>query len=322
MRVEYSYGIVVYSRCKDKYNFLLLKRKEGWLDFPKGHIEEGETGIQAALRETMEESGINLVPENLVPFFHYDITYYFTFRGTKILKHVRMFLSEVSADMAITVSHEHRGYIWLNYDEGMSILRFANQRKLLEYANNYIVKQDKMKKLNDEYRDIPKNRKWDLSTDFVPGEGNLNARICLIGQAPGRNEDIMKRPFVGRSGKLLDSLIEEINLKREDCYITSIVQFFPPKNRAPTDEEISICKPYFLAQMDIIQPETIVLLGSVAARSLISIDSVMKDHGKLFNEKYFVTLHPAAALRNPANLEIMKADFQILKNFFNGSSET
>ena len=103
----------------------------------------------------MEESGINLVPENLVPFFHYDITYYFTFRGTKILKHVRMFLSEVSADIAITVSHEHRGYIWLNYDEGMSILRFANQRKLLEYANNYIVKQDKMKKLNDEYRDIP-----------------------------------------------------------------------------------------------------------------------------------------------------------------------
>ena len=93
MKVEYSYGIVVYSRFKDKYNFLLLKRKEGWLDFPKGHIEEGETGIQAALRETMEESGVNLVPENLVPFFHYDITYYFTFRGTKsVLRSHGLFL--------------------------------------------------------------------------------------------------------------------------------------------------------------------------------------------------------------------------------------
>jgi len=320
MREEFSYGIVVYSRSGEEYKFLLLKRDEGWLDFPKGHIEKGEDGIKAALRETCEESSVCLQPEDLVQDFNYKIDYFFTYKGTKILKHVGMFLAEIPFNTTIKVSNEHRGYIWINYREALQALRFGNQRNLIKYANEYIEKLDKIRLLNKEYQDIYKNRNWELSTNFVPGEGSLNARVFMVGQAPGKNEDIMKRPFIGRSGKLLDSLIEKIHMNRDDVYITSVVQFFPPENRAPTDEEISICLPYLMKQIEIISPEIIVLLGAVAARAMVPVQSIMKEHGTLFQDKYFVTLHPAAALRNPANVEIMESDFKKLEEIIKGLS--
>ncbi len=320
MREEFSYGIVVYSRFNNEYKYLLLKRDEGWLDFPKGHIEKGEDGVKAALRETCEESGVCLQASALIPDFYYNINYYFTYKGTKILKHVGMYLSEIPSDTDIKISGEHSGYIWINYQEAMQALRFGNQQDLMEYVHSYIEKLDKIRALNKEYKEIYRDRKWELSTNFVPGEGNLNARIFMVGQAPGKNEDVMKRPFVGRSGKLLESLINDMHMKRESIYITSVVQFFPPKNRAPTDEEISICLPYLLKQIEIVNPKIIVLLGSIAARTMVPVKSIMKEHGKLFLDKYFVTLHPAAALRNPANLEIMKSDFNTLEKIVNGRS--
>ncbi len=315
MREEYSYGIVILSRFQGEYKYLLLKRAEGWLDFPKGHIEKGETGVDAAIRETMEESGIKVDEKNLIPFFHYDIIYRFTYNAVKILKHVRMFMSIVSDNSEVKVSHEHRGYIWLNYSEAMKNLNFGNQRELLEYANSYLIKYLSMESLNSEYRNIPKNGKWNLSINFVPGEGNLNSRIFFIGQAPGRNEDIQKRPFIGRSGKLLDSLIDGIGLHREDVYITSVVQFFPPDNRVPTDDEVAICMPFLKKQIEIVNPQIIVLLGATAADALLNLKGITAYHGKIIENKYLVTVHPAAALRNPVNLEIMKSDFNVLDEF-------
>lgn len=313
MREEYSYGVILYSIREGKCYYLLLKRREGWLDFPKGHIEKGENGVDAALRETGEESGVSLVPEDLVPYFHYGIKYYFTYNGEKIFKHLTMFLAEIQPETPVKVSSEHCGFTWLSYEQAMQELKFKNQRDMLEYASKYIEKLNRIKKLNDEYKKIYMNRKWNLSTNFVPGEGNLNASLFLVGQAPGKNEDIMRRPFVGRSGKLLDSLLEEIKIKRENVYITSVVQFFPPENRAPTEEEIELCKPELLKQIEIIGPKIIVLLGAIASRAMLHARSVMDEHGKLFENKYFVTLHPAAALRNPENLKIMESDFQVLK---------
>ncbi|AGO60320.1 uracil-DNA glycosylase family protein [Ferroplasma acidarmanus] len=319
MREEFSYGTVVYSKFNNECKYLLLKREEGWLDFPKGHIEKGEDGVKAALRETCEESGVCLQPGNLVHGFYYNIDYFFTYKGTKILKHVGMYLSEVLPETTVKVSYEHRGYVWLNYQEAMEELRFGNQKGLLEYTNTYIEKLDRMRALNKEYSEIYRGRKWDLSTSFVPGEGNLNAAIFIVGQAPGRNEDIMKKPFVGRSGKLLESLItDELHMDRESLYITSVVQFFPPENRAPSDDEIALCLPYLMKQIEIVNPAIIVLLGAVAARTLVQVKSIMKEHGKLFMDKYFVTLHPAAALRNPANVEIMRSDFRALEKIVNG----
>jgi DNA polymerase len=315
MREEYSYGIVVISSFDGDYKYLLLKRAEGWLDFPKGHIEEGETGIAAALRETREESGIAINEKNLIPYFHYDITYRFTYNSIKILKHVRMFMSIVPDNTIVKVSHEHRGYVWLNYSEAMENLNFGNQKELMQYANSYLKKYLAMDSLNSEYKNIPLKGKWNLSVNFVPGEGNLNSRIFFIGQAPGKNEDIQRRPFIGRSGKLLDSLIEGIGLHREEVYITSVVQFFPPGNRPPTDDEVGACMPFLKKQIEIVNPQIIVLLGGTAAGALLNLKGITAYHGKIIENKYLITVHPAAALRNPANLEVMKSDFKVLDEF-------
>ncbi len=315
MREEYSYGIVVLSNFNGIYKYLLLKRAEGWLDFPKGHIEQGETGVDAAIRETAEEAGVKIDEKSLIPYFHYDIIYRFVYNKVKILKHVRMFMSIVPNSVRVRTSYEHRGYIWLDYQEAMKELNFKNQKDLLEYADSYIKKYIIMESINSEYKKIYENREWNLSKNFVPGEGNLNSKLFFIGQAPGRNEDIERRPFIGRSGKLLDSLIEGIGLHREDVYITSVVQFFPPDNRAPTDEEISICMPFLKKQIEIVNPGIIILLGSTAMRSLLNLKAVTEYHGKILENKYLITLHPAAALRNPASLEIMKSDFKILDNY-------
>ena len=315
MREEYSYGIVVISSFHGDYKYLLLKRAEGWLDFPKGHIEKGETGTAAAIRETREESGIKIDEKNLIPYFHYDITYRFTYNSVKILKHVRMFMSIVPENTIVKVSDEHRGYVWLNYSDAMGNLNFGNQKDLMQYANSYLKRYLDMEALNSEYKNIPIKSKWNLSVNFVPGEGNLNSKVFFIGQAPGRNEDLERRPFIGRSGKLLDSLIQGIGLDREDVYITSVVQFFPPENRAPTEDEVAICTPFLKKQLDIVNPQIIVLLGATAAGALLNLKGITAYHGKIIENKYLITVHPAAALRNPANLEIMKSDFKVLGEF-------
>src|SRR5271154_3141943 len=106
-----------------------------------------------------------------------------------------------------------------------------------------------MKKLNSKYKRLPALIKgWSLSRRFVPGEGPLTAKVMLIGQAPGRTEDELLRPFIGTSGKFLDTLIGMAGLERKSVYICSVVQYFPPKNRIPTDEEIEACNGFLLRQ--------------------------------------------------------------------------
>ncbi len=96
-------------------------------------------------------------------------------------------------------------------------------------------KNAEIRKLNLEYSRLPRGRNWKLSERFVPGEEPLDAEVMIIGQAPGRNEDIQKRPFIGASGKFLDRLIRLAGLDRKLIYVCSVVQFFPPKNRVPTE---------------------------------------------------------------------------------------
>lgn len=170
--------------------------------------------------------------------------------------------------------------------------------------------------------EIKKCRKCRKNTSGlpVPGEGNPNARIMFIGEAPGRQEALSGRPFVGRSGKLLTKLIEEIGIKRNDVYITSPVKYYPGQ-RAPTRAEIEHGKIHLKAQIGIIKPKLIVLLGNTALTALLDKDfKVTKDHGKVIyknNISFFVTFHPAAALRFPKNLSLIKKDFRKLKNLIN-----
>jgi len=137
----------------------------------------------------------------------------------------------------------------------------------------------------------------------------------FIGEAPGASEDKSGRPFVGKSGELLTAMMQEIGIKRDDVFITSILKSRPPRNRTPIQAEIDACRPYLEQQIAIINPKIIVLLGAVAISSLIGPWKVSEAHGRFYETKgrtYFMTYHPAAALRFPNVKSTMKEDFLIL----------
>ncbi len=152
-----------------------------------------------------------------------------------------------------------------------------------------------MRALNKRYSSLPKRSKvWNLSRNFVPGHGPLDAKLMLLGQAPGRFEDIELKPFIGRSGKLMDKEIERIGLHREEFYITSVVQFYPPKNRAPTRKEMEVCLPLLLEQINIIKPKFVILLGNFPAGAVLGIRSIKSHHGEMVKRDgitYMFTLH-------------------------------
>jgi uracil-DNA glycosylase family 4 len=149
----------------------------------------------------------------------------------------------------------------------------------------------------------------------VPGEGNPDADIAFIGEAPGRQEAASGRPFIGRSGQLLRSLIRGIGLKEEDVYITSPVKYLPDRG-TPTSQDIAHGRIHLMKQFAVIQPKIVVLLGRVAAEGVLEKKVfVSKEHGEIIEEKdsiqYFLTYHPAAALRFPNKFKpLLQEDFQ------------
>lgn len=146
------------------------------------------------------------------------------------------------------------------------------------------------------------DKKLPLRSNLVFGEGNADAKVLFIGEAPGREEDKLIRPFVGRSGKLLDGLIADLGWERGDVYITNIVKRRPPNNRDPLPKEISAHRPYLLRQIEIIKPKLIVTLGRFSMNYFLPEARIGRDQGKFFevNGIYIYPLfHPAAALRSP-----------------------
>ncbi|NWF96428.1 MAG: uracil-DNA glycosylase [Candidatus Thorarchaeota archaeon] len=149
----------------------------------------------------------------------------------------------------------------------------------------------------------------------VPGEGPIDAKIMLVGEAPGAAEDETGRPFVGRSGMLLTRLLKEIGIGREDVFITSVLKSRPPRNRVPNHSEIDACMPYLMRQLAIINPRVVVLLGGIAVSSLIGPWKISEAHGRFYETEerlFFITYHPSAVLRSPQLVETMRADFRLL----------
>jgi DNA polymerase len=140
--------------------------------------------------------------------------------------------------------------------------------------------------LNMQICGCKKCRLWQDAKHAVPGEGPSNAKVMLIGQNPGAHEDELGRPFVGRSGRFLNKVLEENGLKREELFITSVVKHVSPKNRKPYPDEVAACLPYLMAQIDAIKPKIIVLLGETA-----------KATPRIEGIEYIVAVHPSAAMR-------------------------
>jgi len=169
--------------------------------------------------------------------------------------------------------------------------------------------------LNCNLCNLSKTRK-----NVVFGEGNPKAKIMFIGEAPGREEDIQGKVFIGRSGDILTKMIENVlNLKREDVYITNILKCHPPQNRNPEFSEVESCKAYFLKQIEIVNPEIIVTLGSIAFKYLLNDDTpISKIRGKMFKFKgikVIPTFHPSYLLRNPIKKRDTMADLKFIKEF-------
>jgi uracil-DNA glycosylase family 4 len=151
--------------------------------------------------------------------------------------------------------------------------------------------------------------------------GRDYARIMLIGEAPGRDEDLQGKPFVGRAGRMLDLMLEAIGLSEEHVYITNTVYWRPPGNRTPTPEEVEACAPFLARQIELLSPQVLVLLGGAAAKNLLGVtEGIMRLRGKWLvypcaggDIAALATLHPAYLLRNPEHKRLVWRDLLTIK---------
>ncbi len=151
-----------------------------------------------------------------------------------------------------------------------------------------------------------------MPANLVFGDGSAEARVMFVGEAPGKNEDIERRPFVGRSGKLLNAMLESLGWKRESVYITNIVKRRPPENRDPSPEEIAVYAPYLIRQIEIMRPKVIVPLGRFAMSHFLPEAQISRDQGTAFpwnDTVIYPIFHPAAALRSPKMMAGFKKSF-------------
>ncbi len=191
------------------------------------------------------------------------------------------------------------------------------------------VRSEKLERLARVTEAVQTCRKCPLyrtRTHAVLSDGTPEARLVFVGEAPGRDEDLQGKPFVGAAGKLLTKMIEAMGLRREDVYICNVLKDRPPGNRTPLPEEIHACLPYLLEQLDIVQPAVICTLGAVAAKALLGPDvSITKIRGQLraYDGIPLVpTYHPAYLLRNPAAKKDVWVDLQYVKRLLQRSRAT
>jgi len=180
---------------------------------------------------------------------------------------------------------------------------------------------DKDKELSKLKKKILKFKKNFPNKNLVFADGNKNSQVMIIGEAPGKTEDKLKKPFVGRAGKLLDEFLNRIHLDRTKVYITNVVNYRPNKNRKPTSEEINEFKKLLFKHIEIIKPKCILLLGATAATAVLNHKGQLSEvRGKLKNIKimnsYFdvlTTFHPAFLLRQPSKKKTVLEDLDKLK---------
>ena len=180
---------------------------------------------------------------------------------------------------------------------------------------------DKDKRLQAIADDIASHLPCDIdicneATNLVPGEGDADADVVFVGEAPGASEDKQGRPFVGNAGRLLNGLLEEAGLQREDVFITNVVKTRPPKNRDPRTTEVRHYLPWLLAQLDVIEPKLVIPLGRHPLAHFAPGVKISEAHGRVLETetwRLFPMFHPAAALHNPSLRETLQEDARALR---------
>lgn len=198
---------------------------------------------------------------------------------------------------------------------------------------------DQLRKIKDAIVDLTESPLYEyrVENNYFPviGQGSHYADIMFIGEAPGKNEAEQGRPFCGASGRVLDELLESINLKREDVYVTNIVKDRPPNNRDPRKAELDLYSPFLEQQVDIIQPKVIATLGRFSMEFILkkydapeAKQKISQLHGTVvkvktgYGEAAVVPLfHPAASLYNPMQKDTLLEDFKVLAQFITTDDE-
>ena len=201
-----------------------------------------------------------------------------------------------------------------------------NNKAINRYKkDNFEISADKAENLERLKKSIVTIKNCSLkssATNIVFSDGNPKSKIMLVGEAPGSNEDQEGLPFVGRAGALLDKMLASINLNRKNVYISNIINYRPPENRRPTDEEVNRYMPFIKKHIEIINPKILVLLGSTAMNALIGNDIVIsKARGKWIDKKFgscktsvIITFHPAFLMRQPAQKKMAWIDLKMIRD--------
>ena len=204
-------------------------------------------------------------------------------------------------------------------------LIFSNKSINRYNRNQTSIKKNKTKKLENLREKIDKIKNCKLkefATNLVFSDGNPNAKIMIIGEGPGANEDKEGFPFVGRAGQLLDKMLHAINLSRKNVYITNVVNYRPPENRKPTEKEVDRYLPYLKKHIEIIGPKIILLLGSTAMNAILrNADVISKMRGKWYEIEInnlkvnsIVSFHPAYLLRQPDQKKFSWIDLKMIRD--------
>lgn len=187
------------------------------------------------------------------------------------------------------------------------------------------TKREKLKEFYFQIKDCKKCELYKSRTKFVFGSGCADAPVIFVGEAPGKNEDIQGKPFVGQAGKLLDELLSSIGFERNQIFIANVLKCRPPGNRDPRVDEIDICKKYLFRQIEIIDPKIICAMGKFSTQLLLNTsEGITNLRGKVFKIEgriIFPINHPAAALYTPSRMTILMEDFQKIKSLLNSDAE-
>ncbi|MDD3520294.1 MAG: uracil-DNA glycosylase [Actinomycetota bacterium] len=178
-------------------------------------------------------------------------------------------------------------------------------------------KREELKKFFYEIKDCRNCKLGETRINFVFGSGSADSKIMFIGEAPGRNEDLQGKPFVGQAGKILDELLSILGFERKDIFIANVLKCRPPQNRDPQSVEINNCKNYLFRQIQIINPPIICTLGRHSTQLILKTDkNITGLRGRIFkiDNRYIMPInHPAAVLYTPSRMEVLKNDFLKLK---------
>jgi len=222
----------------------------------------------------------------------------------------------------------------MNNDYPVSILRllkssfenlesiFPDGIPLKEVEFLFETSESKLKKIREELGDCKRCKLYASRTNIVFGDGDPNASLVFIGEAPGADEDRQGLPFVGKAGKLLTKIIEAIKMKREDVYICNILKCRPPGNRNPEEDEIKSCVVFLKRQIEAINPKVICTLGSFSAQTLLNLKKPISSiSGQIhyYNDICVIpTYHPAFLLRNPGKKKDVWEDIKLVRDILKG----